>query len=131
MKCSACGNDVRDSASFCEHCGRSLNVTGAAVKQPFTRSPVVLTTCLLALAAFGGWPYAFYQLLRLITCGTAGYMAFITHQEQKRGWMWTVVAVALLFNPLLPIRLSRQDWQPIDLVVALVFGVFLLVNKQR
>ena len=129
-ECPSCAEQVQETANFCGRCGRSLKLTGTGVTYSVTRSPVVLTTCLLVLAAFGRWPYAFYELLRLATCGTGAYLAFVAHQQQRRGWMWTMVALALLFNPLLPIRLSRQDWQSVDFIAALVFGVFLLASTK-
>jgi hypothetical protein len=32
--------------------------------------------------------------------------------------------VALLFNPIIVVRLRRADWQAVDSVVGIVFGVW-------
>jgi hypothetical protein len=34
--------------------------------------------------------------------------------------MWAFLAVALLLNPILPVRMHRQDWQPIDVALGLL-----------
>jgi len=45
------------------------------------------------------------------------------YQAGLRGWTWAFVAVALLLNPFLPIRMQRAQWQPIDLWLGiLLFG---------
>ena len=36
--------------------------------------------------------------------------------------MWAFLAVALLLNPIFPVRMPRADWQPINLWL----GVLLL-----
>ena len=64
-------------------------------------------------------PYEYFQLLRLVVCGAACYYAFSL--KQHPGWLWTMVAVAVLFNPLLPVMLSRGTWQVIDLAAGVVF----------
>ena len=38
--------------------------------------------------------------------------------------------IAVLFNPLIPIHLSREIWQPIDVVCATLFVVIAVVLKQ-
>ena len=38
------------------------------------------------------------------------------------GMEWAFVAVALLLNPFLPIRMHREDWQPIDLSLGILIG---------
>ena len=82
----------------------------------------VLVAIFLLVAAEGKHSYGFYMALR--TAATVGgvYWAARVYQAGPRGWMWAFLAVALLLNPILPVRMHRQDWQPIDLV----FGLLLL-----
>ncbi len=66
------------------------------------------------------WPYGLYTLLRLVVTGVSLYAIYVFGLgESKR----TVgfVAVALLFNPVFPVHLSRLIWFPIDLGVAFWF----------
>ena len=66
-------------------------------------------------------PYAYFQTLRLVVCGVACLGASIL--KNKRGWLWAMVAIAALFNPIVPVRLDRAVWQFIDLATGLVFLV--------
>jgi hypothetical protein len=77
---------------------------------------------LLLVAAFDKHPYGFYMVLRLVTTVGGIYWAWRVRQAKLPGWTWVFTAVALLMNPILPLRMHRTDWQPIDLGL----GVLLL-----
>ena len=82
-----------------------------------------LGAVLLLVAAFGKYPYGFYMVLRLVITVGAVFWAWRVYQVGLRGWTWAFAAVALLMNPLLPIRMQRAQWQPIDLwICILLFG---------
>ncbi len=44
---------------------------------------------------------------------------------------WLFGFIALLFNPLIPIHLSREIWQPIDVICALLFVIAAIVLKEQ
>lgn len=90
-------------------------------KRPHLIPPIIATV--LLLGALGRWPYGYYQLLRWITCAAAIWVALLAYAWQKK---WAVVSfgiIAVLFNPLIPIHLTREIWQPIDLLCAALFIV--------
>ena len=83
----------------------------------------VLVAIFLLVAAEGKHSYGFYMALR--TAATVGgvYWAVRVYQAGPRGWMWAFLAVVLLLNPVLPVRMHREHWQPIDMVLGvLLFG---------
>ena len=82
----------------------------------------ILVAILLLVAARGRHPYDFYIVLRLAATVGAVYWAVRVYQVGPRGWLWAFAAIALLLNPILPVRMHRADWQPIDLWL----GVLLL-----
>ncbi len=92
--------------------------------------PALITASML-LGTLAELPYGYYQLLRLVVCGVGVYVAFTAYSWQK---MWAVRLfgfVALLFNPLIPIHLSKELWQPIDVICALLFlAIAFLLKKQ-
>lgn len=88
---------------------------------------IVATMLLLALAP---WPYGYYQLLRFVVCGVSVYIAFMAYNWQKIWATWLFGFIALLFNPLIPIHLSRELWQPIDVICALMFTVVAITLKK-
>ena len=89
-----------------------------------------LIVAVMLIAALADWPYGYYQLLRIAVTGVSIYIAVISYDWQKRWAMWTFIPVAILFNPLAPIHLSREIWQPIDVLCALLFLLVGLVLSQ-
>ena len=91
--------------------------------------PCIVATVIL-LGALGDWPYGYYQLLRFVVCGVSVYVAFVAYGWKKLWAAWLFGFITVLFNPLVPIHLSRELWQPIDLVCAIVFIVIIFVLKE-
>ncbi len=99
---------------------------------------VVLTmlgAVLLLIASVGKHPYGFYMLLRLVITVGAVYWAWRVYKARLRAWTWIFVAVALLLNPFLPIRMQRAQWQPIDLCLGVLLigwsGYWLFRKRPR
>jgi hypothetical protein len=82
-----------------------------------------VVAALMLFGALGQWPYGYYQLLRFVVCGVGAYTAFVAYQWQKLWATWLFGFIAILFNPLIPIHLTREIWQLIDLVCAILFVV--------
>lgn len=78
--------------------------------------------CAIALAPL---PYGYYTLLRLVVCVASGVIAW-TRLSVAPGNLWGVVFVglALLFNPLIPVHLSRDFWAFLDVGAAVLFLAF-------
>ncbi len=93
--------------------------------------PGVASVILLLLAVFGRWPYGFYTFLRIVVCGSAIYIAFQASVIKSFPWVWLMGAVAVVFNPLIPLRLPRPTWQAIDFIAAVVFVVSLLALRVK
>ena len=88
-----------------------------------SRVPAVASIVFLVLSALGSWPYGFYTLLRLVVCGSAVYLAIQFSSRSDDTWAWVMVGVALLFNPVIPIGLTRGIWVVLDFLAAVVMGV--------
>ena len=54
----------------------------------------------LLIAVIPIFPYVFYQLLKLVVCGAAVFSAYLYSKEQKKNWMWIMIVVAVIFNPI-------------------------------
>ena len=74
--------------------------------------------------ALAGHPYAYFTLLRFVVCVVAAYCAVVANSKKNGQWTWTFGAIAVLFNPIIPIHMTREIWNLVDLVV----GVILLVS---
>lgn len=89
-----------------------------------------IITALMLVGALGRWPYGYYQLLRWVTCGAAVFVAFVAYNWEKLWATWLFGFIALLFNPVIPVHLSREIWQPIDVVCALLFAIIALALRE-
>ena len=84
----------------------------------------------MLLCTLADFPYGYYQLLRFIVCGVGVYIAYTAYNWQKKWAMWLFGFIALLFNPLIPIHLSRGLWQPIDVICAILFVFVAFALKE-
>jgi len=79
-------------------------------------------------------PYGYYTLLRIIVCGCSGYLAFTAYNVSQKATLWVFIlgGIALLFNPIIPIHLSKELWTIIDPIVAFIFvGHFIMLYRER
>jgi len=93
--------------------------------------PAVISSTFLLAAVFGRWPYGFYTFVRLIVCGCAVYLAVRTKTVRSTAWPWILGGMAVLFNPIVPMRMHRSDWRIIDLIAAAVLFAFLVWDCRR
>ena len=82
---------------------------------------VWLVPAILLLVAVAPLPYGFYPALRFLVCS---YVLVLVYHEYSRrnavsGWVVVLAGMALLFNPLLPVQLTREIWAPIDVGAAI------------
>jgi len=93
----------------------------------------LLIPTIMLLFALADNPYGYYQILRWVVMLFAGYVAFLSYENKHKIWLWVFVGIAILFNPLTPIHLSRELWSVIDVIVAVFFSVnmWLLKNKKN
>lgn len=66
-----------------------------------------------------------------MVCGTAAYGAFKSVELEKSGWAWILGIIALLFNPIIPVHLSREIWAPVDVMAALIFVVSIFTIRKK
>ena len=100
---------------------------------------VLLGVCIVALlvAASAPWPYFVYVLLRVLICTASAYLSTKRYQERRTPWVWTFGAIALLFNPVFHVRMTRADWQVANVLVAVflagwtIYSIFLAANTIR
>ncbi len=92
-----------------------------------------LISAALLVCAFGRHRYSHYQLLRLVVCGVTVYGAYYAYTLKIKIWMVVFAIIAALFNPFLPVHLSRDTWNFFDLATAavLLLSVFLLKSENK
>lgn len=87
--------------------------------------PAIITSIVLLLLAILPWPYGYYTLLRLVVCFTAAFLAWFSYKKQIIRWAWIMGLLVLVFNPVIPLYFGREFWIFVDLIVAVIFGIFL------
>ena len=71
------------------------------------------------------WPdYSYYMVLRAMVFIVCGYGAFAAFKIKDKAWLWAFGILAILFNPIVPVHLTRPIWLPINLVT----GIALLIS---
>jgi GGDEF domain-containing protein len=96
---------------------------GGVISDVLPQLPTVASAVMLFLAAYGRYPYAFYTVLRIVVTLTALYLALKAHVLEKSVWIGLMLAIAIVFNPIFPIYLSRSQWHTPDLIVAAIFAI--------
>ena len=92
--------------------------------------PCIIAAVLLFLALLD-WPYGYYQLLRLVVTGSAGWVAYIAYHAKSQWLMIIFIIIALLFNPLIPVHLDRETWAGIDVLCGIGFVVTLFIHREK
>ncbi|OJI07309.1 hypothetical protein BK005_01940 [bacterium CG10_37_50] len=90
----------------------------------------ILLAVALLLGSFGDHPYSYYQLLRWVVAIVAFYSAYIASQKGNSIWMWVLIALGILFNPIKPFYLERETWQIMDVLGALILAIFSFSKKR-
>jgi len=70
-------------------------------------------------------PYSYYQLLKIFTFITTCYSASKFRDNSK--WFWTMICIAILFNPIRPIKLDKELWNLLDITTGVIF--LLLIKR--
>jgi hypothetical protein len=88
---------------------------------------VWLGTVVVLLLAALPLPYGIYAIVRIITFLSCILIAISTVQNDRSISAWTFIYLflALLFNPLFTIHLSREEWIVIDIASAVGILVHL------
>jgi len=73
-------------------------------------------------------PYGYYMLSRLVVCVCAIFFTarLIEASQQKLAWLFS--AIAVLYNPLIPVYLSEKTlW----VIVNIVTGIMFFINRNK
>lgn len=88
-----------------------------------------IAAIVLLLWALADHPYGYYTILRIAVCGVAAYGAYFSKEQKKKEWVWIMGAIAVVFNPIIPIHADKASWGVIDVASAGILFVSILVVK--
>lgn len=87
---------------------------------------LLLPALMLFLASAFRFEYGYYQILRPVVFASAIFFAFISGQEFYAIPLTVLTIIAVIFNPLIPVHLSRDTWVVIDLISGACFAAYFL-----
>lgn|SRR5690625_1743905 len=68
-------------------------------------------------------PYGYYTFLRIIITIIFIWSSVVAFDRDLATSKWIYVGIAILFNPIIPIHLTKDIWIVIDIITALIlFG---------
>lgn len=73
------------------------------------------------LIALARWPYAYYTALRIAVTLASVVLIYYAVSRGPRWAIGILLSIAILFNPIFPIHLSRTIWRPIDVICGFAF----------
>ena len=74
---------------------------------------------------YGKIDYGFYEILRWLVASFSVWSSTRIYQKNpKSRWLLVFIIIAILFNPILKIKLEQETWQIVDFGVLLVFFVY-------
>ena len=76
--------------------------------------PVALVVPILLWALLPDNSYAYYRLLRWISCPCFAYLAVEAYRRNLDGWIWVLGVTALIYNPIIPVHLNKGLWTAIN-----------------
>ncbi|MBU4480311.1 hypothetical protein KKG48_02630 [Patescibacteria group bacterium] len=97
-----------------------------------SKKPAIIVSILLLLTFFP-WAYGYYTVLRWAVSLVSIYyiIGFYSKTKVFDFKIWTLVAIAVLFNPIAPIFLqSKTVWGFFDIIVA-GFFVYLIIKTKE
>lgn len=78
-----------------------------------------LVMALILLLCLFDMPYGYYQLVRFISAAVFGLYAYHYYEKEEKLLFFIFLSLAVLFQPLIKIKLGRDIWNFVDVAVAL------------
>ena len=90
----------------------------------------VICTVLVVIGIFE-LPYGYYTFLRLCLCGAAVAVIYIALDSLNEVSRWLFGAIAVLYNPIIPIYLGDKSvWIVLNVITASFFWfIFRMVHR--
>ena len=79
-----------------------------------------LIAAVLSLIALGRLPYGYFTLLRWVVTAVSLYVAVLGYRSGQKWSAPLFALLAIVFNPLVPLHLSRGIWRPLDVSAAVL-----------
>ncbi len=106
------------------------NISSANKYHPIS-IPTIISIVMLLIGIPEIFPYSYYLFLRIVVCGTSGYIAYVAFEMEKRIIGFISIFLVIIFNPLFVVHLEKGLWIIIALIVAIFFGTTIFFLKTK
>jgi len=93
--------------------------------------PQLIATLTLLWALNPRNPYAYYILLRWICCAAFAYVGVQALAHHKEGWAWVLGVMAVVYNPIIRVHLTREIWSVVNLITIAIAVASIFVLKVK
>lgn len=93
-----------------------------------TQSIILAVLAVLLLLCLADMPYGYFQIVRFLAFAGFGYSAYLQNKSKNTSRMILFGALALLFQPFVPLALGRTIWNIVDVLVA-GYLIYILMQK--
>lgn len=91
-----------------------------------------LIPAVMLLVAVAPWPYGYYQLLRVVVCISCGVLAYQSYERDGlTPWTIGLAIVAAVFNPIVPVHLTREIWAVLNVAAASILLGHMYTEQGR
>lgn len=91
------------------------------------KTPLLIASLLLLIAT-ATMPYGYYQFLRIAITAAAGITAYDLFENKRNTWLIAFFLIMILYNPIIVIHFDKAIWKPINIITAVFFGAFAILN---
>ncbi len=93
--------------------------------------PSCLAVVLLGAGLFTWEAKSYYVLLRFIVCVSFIYLTLTAYTRDHLNWIWVLGALTLLYNPVFPVKLSREVWSAVNLIAIFLIGITIWLFRDK
>ena len=86
---------------------------------------------ILLLVAFGNLPYTYYNLLRIVVCGSSIFLGTRYSNSKGDKFSWAFYIQAFIYNPLIPMYLGRELWMIMNAISIVLFIGTYIADKKK
>lgn len=72
----------------------------------------------LLLIALAPLPLGYYTFMRWGVTVAAIAMCTVAYKGNQGTWLFLLIPIAILFNPISPVYMTRESWAPFDVIAA-------------
>lgn len=93
--------------------------------------PISLFVAAANVLALADLPYGYYQFLRIGVTGYAVWISVCLYPHASRALFWCFVGIAILYNPIFKIHMSREAHSYFNMVAAALILIEAFLSARR